>query len=240
MSQTILITAAKEDSEKVLSQLADEHIIHAPLEIYTERTGDAEIVEVLNELNTFDNIVYSSKRNAIFFLQQVESHDKMDAVKNSLNLAFDESTFTFLEDEGIPAVHPQNGSKAIDLVELMLRLQRLGATLYPCGTHKREDFPGLLEELDMPVTELDVFDLEGPTEEALAAYQEDVKTKQPDTIIFHSRRSVNRTLAAFPDLEYENMRIISADSGITNKLQEKGLSVDVEADGSWETIAELV
>lgn len=242
MTKTILLTAANEDSEGILNRFSatDFEVLHTPLEVYHARKDDTEISNCLEDLESYENIVYNSKRNAGFFLDQIDANNKKDTVQNSLNLTVDEPTFAYLENQGIAAVHPQNGSKPIDLVELMLRLKRLGKTLYPCGSHKREDFPGFLEELDIPVTELDVFDLEGPSNETLSAYQKKIAEEQPEIVIFHSRRSVNRTLAAFPDLDYNTLRIISADKGITKKLKEKNISVDDEAEGSWESIADLM
>lgn len=240
MSTRILITAAKEDTEEILDHLSDEKVYHAPLEVYTPRYEDTTIASTLSELDAIDNIVYSSKRNARFFLEQVKRFEKKEAVQNCLNLTFSPEAFEFLEENQIPAVHPQNGEKPIDLVEMMLRLQRLGPTLYPTGSHQREDFPGFLEELDIPVTELDVFDLEGPDEQSLEAFKRDLSKNHPDVVIFHSRRSVNRTLAAFPDLDYREMKVISADKGITNKLEENDIAVNEEAEGSWESIIELL
>jgi uroporphyrinogen-III synthase len=240
MSQTILLTSATEDSEEILDHLDNPDVLHTPLEVYSLKTHQPEFSNVLGGLGKFENIVHSNIRNARFFLEQVQRLDEMEALENTLNLTYDKSTFIFLEEQGIAAVHPQNGSKPIDVVELMLRLQRLGKTLYPCGSHKREDFPGLLKELDIPVTELDVFDLEGPSKDDVVDYQQEVAEKQLDSVIFHSRRSVNRTFAAFPELDFENMRLITADKGITNQLEEKGYHADAEAEGSWESVAELV
>lgn len=240
MSQPILITAAKEDAEGILDNLSGENIYHTPLEVYVPRYEDTNIASSLGKLNEIDNIVYSCKRNARFFLEQVKRFEKMEEVRDCLNLTFSPKAFEFLEEHDIPAVHPQNGEKPIDLMEMMLRLQRLGPTLYPAGSHQREDFPGFLEELDIPVKEVDVFDLEGPDDESLEAFRKDLSENSPGAVIFHSRRSVNRTRAAFPNLEYENMRVISADKGITNKLQENDISVDDEAEGSWESIAEII
>lgn len=242
MAKTVLLTAAKDDSEKIVSRLDDTTVdlVHAPLEVFVKRKDDPQISDVLKRLDTFENIVHSCIRNARFFLQQVERYEKIKGVKNCLNLTFDKDTFTYLEDQGIPVVLPPNGNKPIDLVELMLRLQRTDKTLYPCGSHQREDFPGFLEELDVAVVELDVFDLEGPEPDELNDFKKKIDNQPPDTIIFHSRRSVNRTLAAFPDLDYSQARLISADKGITNKLQKKGLSIDAEAEGNWQSIAKLI
>ncbi|HYW34872.1 MAG TPA: uroporphyrinogen-III synthase, partial [Balneolaceae bacterium] len=143
-------------------------------------------------------------------------------------------------NKGIPAVHPQKEERPVDLLEIMLRLRRTGKSLYPCGSHQAEELPGLLKELDIPVTELELFNLKGPTEKQLAVYQKKITENPPDIIIFHSRRSVNRIITAFPELDFSEAKIISADSGITEKLTGKGISVDAEAEGSWESVASLL
>ena len=125
MPDKILITAAEEDADKITSLMDNQpaDMLHLPLEVYTTGTDEASIAEVLSRLDTFDNIVHSSIRNAHFFLMHVKRHKKREAVTGCLNFSFDEETFAWLEEQGIPAVHPQNGQKPIDLVELMLRLK---------------------------------------------------------------------------------------------------------------------
>lgn len=242
MPRTALITAAREDVESFLAVPAAQkvEIQHLPLEVYVPRKGDTEIGKVLDKLDAFENIVHSNRRNARFFLEEVRRRKKLEALTSRLNLAVDEETFAYLEQQGVAAVYPQNGSKPIDLIELMLRLKRLDATLYPCGSHQREDFPGFLKELDIPVTELDVFDLEGPSREELDGYRQQLQENPPQTVVFHSRRSVNRTLAAFPDLDYGALQVISADRGISQKLEDRDIGVDAEAEGSWDSIAGML
>ncbi len=238
MVQSILLTSAKKDSEQILRffKQKDLPFIHAPLEVYISKNNDPAISEALNNLDEVETIIYGHKRNAIFLLRQLNKYNRVEDAGNCLNLAKDGSTFDFLESHGIPAVQSPHGSRPIDMIELMLRLQRLGKTLYPCGSHKSEHFPGLLEELNIPVTELELFDLKGPAEEDLKNFQNDVKAQKPGTVIFHSRRSVTRILAVFPKLDYQRMQVISADTGITKKLKENDISVDVEAEGSWKSV----
>src|SRR5699024_1887443 len=115
---------------------------------------------------------------------------------------------------------------------------RMGETLYPCGDKTKEDLPGLLQELEMPVQELVLFTLEGPEEEALARYQKQVLAEEPDIVVFHSRRSVNRTLAAYPDLNYNEATIITGDQAVTDKLEKEDIEADRQANGSWNSILE--
>lgn len=242
MSTTVLLTAAIEDSDeiKTLLESKDTELLHLPLEHYEPLSEDLFVKKTFEQLSEFENIIYGSLRNAKFFMSEVESRDKVEAVRNCLNLTLDERTAAFLEEAGIPAVCTYAGGKSINLVEFMLRLRRVGPTLYPCGSHKKEEIPGFLEELDIPVKELELFDLEGPTDKDLQRYQKELEEKKPEVVLFHSRRAVNRILAAFPDLDYKTIEIISADKGISKKLTQKNIPVKAEAEGSWESMAEFL
>lgn len=242
MSNTILLTAALDDSAEVLGLLEekDAELMHFPLEHYRPVPDKTDIEETFNQLDEFENIIYGSLRNARYFIDQVESCEKKGAVRKRLNLTLDEETAEFLEEAGIPAVCTYAGGKSINLVEFMLRLRRMGATLYPCGSHKKEEIPGFLEELDIPVKELELFDLEGPGEDKLLSFRKEIARPEPGVIFFHSRRSVTRTLAAFPDIHYGDATVISADKGVTKKLEDKGITVSHEAEGNWESIVDLL
>lgn len=237
-----MLTVATEDSTKILKLLAgrDLKLMHFQLERYEPVENKADIKETFRRLSEFDNIIYGGIRNAKYFMVQVESFNKKEAVRKRLNLTLDEETAAFLENAGVPAVCTYAGGKSINLVEFMLRMRRMGPALYPCGSHKKEEIPGFLEELDIPVKELELFHLKGPKDGELKSYRKELEASNPDVIVFHSRRSVNRTLAAFPDLNYVDIRIISADRAITKKLEEKNIIVAEEAEGSWESIAGLL
>lgn len=242
MATTILLTAAIDDSVEIRKLLSEKEfeLMHFPLERYEPVEDTTDIEETFGRLNEFENIIYGSLRNARYFMQQLESLNKIEAVRKRLNLTLDEETAVFLEDSGIPAVCTYAGGKSINLVEFMLRLRRMGPTIYPCGSHRKEEIPGLLEELNIPVKELELFDLKGPENEELENYRQELDASKPDVIFFHSRRAVNRTLAAFPDLDYPGIKIISADRGVTKKLESKGIDINGEGEGSWESMAKIL
>lgn len=242
MSQVVLLTAAAEDTEQVRKVLAENDIsvLQCPLEHYEPIEGDDTIIKTLNELDQFENIVHGSKRNAQFFIEKVKEQGVLEEARQQLNLALDQDAADYLEAEGIPAIHPHADGKAIDLMEFMLRVRRIGGTLYPCGDKTAEDLPGFLRELDIPVQELVLFTLEGPGKSKLKEFQKSVKEQEPDTIIFHSRRSVNRTLAAFPYMSFQDMQIVTGDKAVTEKLEKEDVESDVQAEGSWKSIIEKV
>lgn len=242
MTRSIILTAAVEDTEFTRSELEKHEItsLHYPLERYEAVEDEEEIVATLELLEEFENIVHGSKRNARFFIEKVKVYDKLDAVRNQLNLAVDQRTANYLEEEGIPAVHPHSDGKSIDLLEFMLRIRRIDETLYPCGDKTAEDLPGLLQELDIPVEQLVLFTLEGPEEGKLQEYRKDLAAHDPEIVIFHSRRAVNRITAAFPNLNYDALQVLSGDTAVTEKLEAEGIETDIQAKGSWKSILKKI
>ncbi len=236
MSTSVLLTSAPEDSEEIINWAEGRRVklMHLPLERYIE----AEREDLFGHIEASETIIYGNKRNAIFFLKQAERHSALNSVKQRVNLTLHKHTANYLEQAGIPAICPSDSPKPINLVEFMLRLRRIGPVLYPCGSHTKEEIPGLLEELDIPVHEAELYDLEGPAQEELASYRSTISRQQPGVIIFHSRKAVNRIQAAFPDLDLAGRTVISADTGVTHKLEEAGIPVTEEAGGSWESIIE--
>jgi|SRR5699024_193854 len=242
MSRSVLLTAAEEDIEQFRTQLQGEQpsLMYTPLERYQTLQEDEKITEAIEDLQSYENIVHGSKRNAQYFIEKVKEADRMEEARQCLNLAVDQYAADYLEEAGIPAIHPQAQGKAVNLLEFMLRVRRLGETLYPCGDKTNEDLPGLLRELDIPVHELILFTLEGPTQAELSRYKETVMANQPDIVIFHSRRSVNRILAAFPDLNYSEPIIITGDQAVSDKLEKQGINVHEQANGSWASILDAI
>ena len=89
MSRSVLLTAAIEDTELFRAQ-AEEHnlsMLHYPLERYEAIEGDQQILDDLQLIEEYENIVYGSKRNARFFVEKIQELDKVDEVRNRLNLA---------------------------------------------------------------------------------------------------------------------------------------------------------
>jgi uroporphyrinogen-III synthase len=242
MSQVVLLTAATEDTEQIRKKLEENDIsvLHCPLEHYELIEEDNTITEVVNKLDQFENIVHGSKRNAQFFIETVKKHDVLEEARQQLNLALDQDTADYLEEAGVPAIHPHAEGKAINLMEFMLRVRRIGETLYPCGDKTAEDLPGFLRELDIPVQELVLFTLEGPGESKLKEFRKRVSEQEPTSVIFHSRRSVNRTLAAFPDLDFNGIHIVTGDKAVSEKLEKEGIQTDAQAEGDWNSIADKV
>lgn len=236
MSRSVLLTSAGEDSEEIINWI-EEHpiqLIHLPLERYVEFKQE----DLFEDFGAYETIIYGNKRNAIFFLKQTMRHNALPLVKERVNLTLHKRTADYLEQAGVPAICPADKPKPINMVEFMLRLRRTGPVLYPCGAHTKEEIPGFLQELDIPVREAELYDLKGPRQEDLALFRSTIAEQQPDIVIFHSRRAVTRVQAAFPGLDFAGRTVLSADTGVTHKLKEAGIPVTEEARGSWGSIIE--
>ncbi len=235
-SFTILLTSAKEDSEYFLEQAAEEDVetIHLPLEKYVPVETDHE--KLVDGLESAENIIYGHKRNAVFFLQHVHNTDFMEIVTDRVNLTTDPRAADVLEEHGIPAIYP-GSPEPIKMLEFLMRLRRLGPVFYPCGAQKQEEVPGLLTELEIEVDEQIFYEMEGPSEEELELHQNQVANNDIGVVIFHSRRSVNRTLAAFPDLKKTSPTIVAGDKAVAQKLlDDHEIEADRTAEGDWESI----
>jgi len=237
---TVLLTAAEEDAEEPIRLLEGRgaRVLHLPLEQYHSQQPNQQ--ETLN-ITAYDNIVYGYKRNALYLMEYIRENGLMDQVRQCVNLARDKATANYLEEQGIPAIYPGHNAKPIDLIEFMMRLQRLGPTLYPCGSHQKEEMPGLLQELDIEVKELVCYDRSGPEAEDLDTYRDTLNEYHPNAILFHSRSSVNRVLAAFPDLrEREDIIMIAGNAGAAQKMKGEDLPVSTLGNGNWHGMVEAL
>lgn len=237
---SILCTAASEDAANFLETMKKHSaaVLHMPLERYQYSEG-AETAAVIEKLDDFETILHGSSRNARFFIEWMKKHSLKDRVKEKIHFTIDPRAAGLLEEQAIPAIMPE-GNKAVDLLELMLRLRRIGKSLYPTGAGKTDEIPGLLQELDMEVREMELFTREGPSREQLDNYRTQLNRRDPDVVIFHSRRSVTRTITAFSDLQLEEKKIISADSAVSKKLEEHNVTPDFEAKGTWHSIQKII
>lgn len=239
---TVLLTTAVEDADEITKLLEGRgaRVLHLPLERYVGLEPDEQVDEAFDRLEEFENIIYGHKRNAVFMIQQLEERNQMEEARQRLNLALDEPTAQLLEEHGIPAVQPGPEARPIQMVEFMLRLRRMGATLYPCGTNRKEEIPGLLQELDIAVNEMTLYEMGGPESDELSSFRQKLDEQKPGIVIFHSRSAVNRTQAAFPELDLSETIVVSTSAGVTEKLEENDITVRVEGRGTWKSTVDLL
>lgn len=234
----ILFTAAAEDAEKPVEFLQGKgfEVLHIPLMKYELLEEDDYVKDTFEGFESYQNIIYGSKRNASFFWEQVVKYGKEDEVRSKVNFVVDRDTQTFLEGVGVAAILPRPKSKGIDVLEFMIRFNRLGTTLYPAGEATQEEMPGLLEELGVAHNDLNVFRERNLTEAELADTRIDIQGKNWDTVIFHSRSSVNRFFAACPDFDLTGKKVFVTNEKVAARLNDFSGIDSIDIEGNWESI----
>ncbi|MDR9364827.1 MAG: uroporphyrinogen-III synthase [Balneolaceae bacterium] len=237
--KTALFTANEDIATSFLSEINQSvflQLMHLPLENYSYSVNLEEVELVERKMDTFSFIIHGNLRNARFFIQWVKEAEILDQVKEIVHLVPNQATVDFLADYEIPAIMPRKKARPIDIIEFMLRISRDGTVLYPTTDQRDEEVPGLLQELEMPVIEFQVCRQEVLPSETLEQYRDKAANSDFDSVIFHSRSSVNRIQIAFPDLDFSKLECISSGQAVTQKLQESGIEPTVEARGSWRSL----
>ncbi|MEX0647630.1 MAG: hypothetical protein WEA56_15280 [Balneolaceae bacterium] len=238
-SESILFTA-NEDLAAPLFQfdaVKKTGLLHLPLETYEYYPEPEEGAVIQDKLDDFAFVVHANLRNARYFLQWVEERHLLKQVQQRVNLAADEPTAVFLEDKEIPAILPRKDAKPIDVLEFLLRISRDGSTLYPTTDQKTGEIPGLLQELEMPVNEFTICRETSVPPVKLEKYRKRVISADVKSVLFHNRTSILRIRKAFPELDLSSIQRIAGSKGVAEKLKEEGLEADVQAHGSWASIA---
>ncbi len=231
-----------DEVSELLKEISDTSTdpLHIPLEQYEYHQDDDQNRALLQQMDTFQFVVYGGLRNARYFLNWINNSDKKDEILSKVHLVMDEPAANYLEDNGVPAILPKERARPIDIMEFLLRITLNGAVLYPCTEGSSEEMPGLLEELEMPVAEFTVCRSVPFDKSEINAKKDELRKAQPDTILFHSRGSVIRTRTAFPDLDLGSKQTIAASAGVAQKLRQEGIEPDEVASGSWESVFHLV
>lgn len=238
----VLVTANKDLAAPLIQDenIKGEKLHLLPLEFYENFTFDGEREVIAENLDEYSFIIYGNLRNARHFIEWVKENELVKDAQTSVNLTLDKPAMQFVEANGIPAIMPKNNGKPIDILEFMLRIFKEGKTLYPTTRDQSEEIPGLLKELDMPVDEFTVCREIRVNELLLKSYMKKIKQKPVNTVLFHNRSSVIRTLTAFPGLNYSELTLIAGSEGAAQKMKEEGLAVHEKASGSWQSIASVL
>jgi uroporphyrinogen-III synthase len=238
----LLITAELDEVSELLQEMSDTptDLLHIPLEQYEYHQDDDQNSALLQQIDTFQFVVYGGLRNARYFLTWINNSGIKDEILKKVHLVMNEPEANYLEENDVPAILPKEGARPIDIMEFLLRITLNGAVLYPCAEGSSEEVPGLLEELEMPVAEFTICRSVPFDKNDIYAKREELEKAQPDVILFHSRGSVIRTRAAFPDLDISSKQIIAASAGVAHKLRQEGLEPNEVASGNWESVKHII
>ena len=238
----VLITADPDEANLMIENLPDIQVkpLHFPLEQFEYAADPDQHEALLQQLDSFQFVVYGGLRNARHFLTWMHETDTKSKLREKINLVMNEAEADLLEAEGIPAIQPKKAGKPIDILEFMLRISLNGAVLYPCAEASSEEIPGLLEEMEMPVAEFTVCRSVPFDKAEIEMKREQLEKAGPDSILFHSRSSVIRTKAAFPDLDLASYSLVAASAGVAYKMRQENLEPDQTASGSWKAVIDVL
>jgi hypothetical protein len=236
----LLVTAHADDASPLLQTDLKSHILHLPLEEYNYNVEKEQALALEESFESFEFFIHANKRNTAWFLKWLEESRLTERAKKRIHLTGDGNSAELLEKAGIPAIVPKPDARPIDILEFMLRISRSGGVLYPCPEGSAEEMPGLLHELEIPVSEFYVCKPATLLSETLNRYRESVKNNPPDAILFHSRGSIIRIQTAFPELDLSTLTKISASAGVSWKMRKEGLEPDYEAGGTWRSVVEYL
>ncbi len=234
----VIITTALEDSKPFQDALnyLEHECFNLPLKKYTLKEEDEFIRETFEGFSAYENVIHGSLRNAEFFWDLVTNFDKKDELKTKVNFVIDPHTQNFLEEKGIPAILPHSKARAIDVLEFMIRFKRMGTTLYPSGENTKEEMPGLLEELGVAYNDLVVFRERALDEAEVSAARVELKAKNWDAILFHSRSSVNRFFALDDAFDFEGKKLLALHEPVAERLADFGIKDVHQLDGELKNI----
>jgi uroporphyrinogen-III synthase len=238
--EKILITAEKDDVVLLLEHISEIGIepCHLPLEQYEYFFDSDQNEALLQQMDSFQFVVYGKLRNARNFITWVGKTKMMDKIQEKIHLVMNQPETDLLEEAGIPVIKPKETCRPIDIMEFLLRITINGAVLYPCAEGSSEEVPGLLEELEMPVAEFTVCKSVPFKKEIIEIKKEKLSKLNPDAILFHSRGSVVRTRTAFPELDLTDKKLVAASAGVAYKMRQENLEPDYTATGSWMSVIE--
>lgn len=242
-TKTALFTANEDVAASFLNVIRESQgweLLHLSLENYSYAIDMDEEEMISEQMNSFSYIIHGNLRNARFFIQWATEMSTLEEIRNIVHLVPNQTTVDFLDRYNIPAVMPREDARAIDIIEFLLRITREGTILYPTTDAKDEEVPGLLKELEMPVIEFQVCKEDSLESKMLEDYRQKAYSADVDTVIFHSRSSVTRIKAAFPDLDFNALECISSGQAVTEKLLESNISPALEARGSWRSLLSIL
>lgn len=242
-TKTVLFTANEDVAASFLNAIQESkswELLHLSLENYSYAINMEEEEIISKQMNSFSYIIHGNLRNARFFIQWATEMSTLNEVRNVVHLVPNQTTVNFLSDYDIPAIMPREDARAIDIIEFMLRITREGTVLYPTTDEKNEEVPSLLKELEMPVVEFQVCTEDSLDSQILKDYRQKAYSADLNTVIFHSRSSVTRIKAAFPDLDFNSLECISSGQAVTQKLLESNISPALEARGSWRSLLAIL
>lgn len=191
---------------EVANRRYDAKLCVTPLEL-VDPLADNDIKDALKEKNC-EMMVWSDQLAAQIIFDALDDDSLWKKLKNTPHFAVQNSVAQLLETHGLPAITVPKSDKAIDLVELLLRLNQTGFAVVPGSVHHMNEISGLLYELGVDYDFWQIYSVDAPKGKELDSLREKVTAREPEVILFHNEEVARRYHIAFPDVDLSDKELL--------------------------------
>ena len=196
--------------------------IHLPLE-RIETNSEITRKTLVQQIHYNEIIILGSYRNTCHFLNLIDQFKLRDAVRKKPTFTTNQASAELLEMNGVPGISSHPHTKAIHLLELIIRLGQLRPAMCPQLKDALEEMPALFEELDVPCHTLPVCKRKHPDPDQLKKYRQQLAVDKPDYILIHDKDMIRYLGIAFPELDLQSVQVIAANQAVETELKKASI-----------------
>lgn len=221
----VLITADPNEATPTIQVVEKNGLefIHLPLE-WIETNSAITRETLVQHIHNNEIIVLCSYRNTYHFLELIDLFELQEAVQTKVHFTTNQVSADLLEMNGVPGISSHPHTKAIHLLELIIRLGQLRPAVYPQMKGALEEMPALFEELDVPCHTLPVCKRKHPDPDQLKKYRQQLAAEKPDHVLIHDKHMIRYLAVAFPELDLQNVQVIAANQAVGAELKKASIS----------------
>ena len=191
-----------------------------PLELI-DPLSDEKIQGAIHE-KSCEMMIWSDHLAAQIIFESLNDQESWEKLKNTPHFAVQNNVAQLLETHGLPAITVPKSDKAIDLIELLLRLNQTGFAVVPGSVHHMNEISGLLYELGIDYDFWQIYSVDAPQGKALESLREKTRQENPDVIVFHNDEVARRYHIAFPEINLAEKELICTSEKIKKEVDPDG------------------
>lgn len=227
----VLVTRPKEKAGVFAELLrsAGAEVIEFPAIRITEPASWVEFDNVLNEIDTFGVIAFTSGNAVSYFMQRFPV-EKRNILQSKKIFAVGTKTKEAANQFNLKAEVITSGFTGKELgTELIKRVGKGQRILFPHGNKGRFGFLGVLQRAGYRVTDIVVYRNTGPEENEVEKFKSRLQENEIDIYTFFSPSSIKNVLEILPRNIPEKSVIAVIGPTTASAAKKSGLKVDIEA-----------
>lgn len=246
--KTILITRSIDKSDDVVQYLTSlgADVIVFPTIKLVQPSSFEECDKAIQNLETFDYVIFTSQNAVDWFLKRVDILGKLDILKSKKIISIGKKTSEKLNEHKISVYFMPKISNSENFIdEFRNIIHRDEKVLLPQSRIAREYIQKSLEMLGAVVTRIDVYDVNLPSADDVREQIKIVNEKKIDVVIFTSPSTFDnfiKLMNIHDPNEYFGDKVIAVIGPTTRRhIESKGISVMIEAkDTTFESIIKSI